>query len=421
MMQSIIPGRSPAASDRYVRALLAGALMLSLLVAGVPSSYAQEGRHEAIQSLLDRRAKAVRDHDRAAFMATIGPEGSEFYAAQGRWFDNISEVPLASYELIADWDAYGDLVRGSDSSRYGSDVAIPRTIERYRIEGVDEKPVNQDLYLTFVQGPRGWTIRSDDDLDRSGFMTARSPWDFSPVTITRKAGLMAIAGQCSGCPQAGGVLDVAHRALRAVDRQWPEPWSRSIPIYIPQGSEQLSRMIQATYPVDNYVAFAFWTGEEGQDPGSRIIVNPSGFDPSDGGRALSILTHEMFHVASLPSSGPFVPNFLEEGYAQLVQYDSDDSVVAGADALAGDHVPHNYEFFVGDGDEVLRVYRSALSIAGFIERRWGIDSLRQIYVRLGKRGVQPGTAMFHLDDVLQRVVGVDAARLESLWRDSIGR
>ncbi len=420
-MPSNVPGPYPVARERSIRALLVGALMISLLVTGAPSSDAQASRDDAIQSLLDRRAKAVRDRDRTAFMATVGPKGSDFYAAQSRWFDNIGDVPLASYELIADWDAYGDLARRSDRGRYGSDVAIPRTIERYRIEGIDEKPVNQDLYLTFVEGSEGWTIRSDTDLDRSGFMTARSPWDFSPVSITRKAGLMAIAGRCPGCPQAGGVLDVAHQALRAVDRYWLEPWSRSVPIYIPQGSEQLSRMIQATYPVDNYVAFAFWTGEEGQDPGSRIIVNPSGFDPSDGGRALSILTHEMFHVASLPSSGPFVPNFLEEGYAQLVQYDSDDSVIAGADALAGDRIPDNYEFFLGDGDDVLRVYRSALSLAGFIEERWGAASLRELYVRLGKRGVQPGTARFHLDDVLERVLDVDATRLESLWRDSIGR
>jgi hypothetical protein len=420
-MPSVALGRSRVALERSIRALLAGALMLSLFIAEAPRTNAQEGRHEEIQSLLDRRAKAVREGDRTAFLATVGPEGSEFYTAQARWFDNIGGIPLANYELIADWETYGDLARGSDRNRYGSDVAIPRTIERYRIEGVDEKPVNQDLYLTFVEGSRGWTIRSDTDLDRFGFMTARSPWDFSPVNITRREGLMAIAGRCSGCPQAGGVLDVAHQALLAVDRHWREPWSRSVPIYVPQGSEQLARMIQATYPVDNYVAFAFWTGEEGQDPGSRIIVNPSGFDPSGDDRALSILTHEMFHVASLPSSGPFVPNFLEEGYAQLVQYDSSNSVIAGADALADGRIPSNYEFFVGDGAEVLGAYRSALSLVGFIEQRWGAASLREIYIRLGKRGIQPGTAPFHLDDVLQRVIGVGTANLERAWRDSIGR
>ncbi len=401
-----------------IGALVAGALMLS---GGTPAQGQTTARIDAIQDLLDRRARALIEHDKQMFLATVGPKGSEFFDKQSSLFDHLSQLPIASYSLIVEPQRYGDLARPSDRDRYAGaeEVAIPLTTESYRLAGYDNDPVAQDVYYTFVQRDDDWRIESDTDLDDLGFNTQRGPWDFSAVDVSRTEHFVGISGDCSGCPTADTALSVAEEALTIVDRFWSQPWSRRVPVYAPQGFEELSSIIQATYPVDNYVAFAFWTGGEGENPGARIIVNPDRFLGADRDRALSILTHELFHAASLPHSGPFIPRFVEEGLAQYVQYEGSDSVIAGADASSAGELPDDYRFFVGSTDALLQTYRTSLSAIGFLAERWGPSKLERFYVRLGRRGNDPGTTRYQLDSAMRDVLGVSSKKFEALWASSI--
>lgn len=401
-----------------IGALVAGALMLS---GGTQAQGQTPAGEDPIQILLDKRARAVLDHDKQAFLATVGPEGSEFFERQASLFDQLGQLPLADYSLIVERKRYGDLVRPADRDRYAGavEVSIPMTTESYRLAGYDKDPVAQDMYYTFVQRDGDWRIESDSDLDDLGFNTQRSPWDFSAIDVARTDHFVGISGDCSGCPSADSALSVAEEALAIVDRFWDQPWRRRVPVYAPQGSEELARIIQATYSVDSYVAFAFWTGGEGENPGARIIVNPDRFVGADRDWALSILTHELFHVASLPHSGPFIPRFVEEGLAQYVQYEGSDSVIAGADASSSGELPHDYRFFVGSSDALLQSYRTSLSAMGFLAERWGPNKLQRLYVQLGRRGHDPGTARYHLDSAMRDVLEVDSKKFEALWASSI--
>ncbi|MGH2729467.1 MAG: hypothetical protein ACRDJI_02540, partial [Actinomycetota bacterium] len=93
----------------------------------------------AIQELLDARADAVMDGDRKAFLSSVAKLSHAFYERQRRLFDWMSSVPFAAYELQADWDRQGDLIRPSDAARYPAPEAatIPVTEERYRIAAFD--------------------------------------------------------------------------------------------------------------------------------------------------------------------------------------------------------------------------------------------------------------------------------------------
>lgn len=405
---------------------VAGALAVGFLLLGLPTSagWAQPSAGEmrrSIDEVLERRSRAILERDRTAFLSTIDRRDEGFVRDQITLFDSIREIPLVSYRLTADWSAYGDLARPSDRQRYGDaeEIAIPLTTLRYRIRAYDDKPVIQDLYFTFVRRGEGWLIAADDDLDDLGFFSAREPWDSGPVVVTETEDFFGVAGRCSGCPQLGGTLTAAAQALGVVNRQWGPRWDRKVPIYAPRGSEELGRIIQATYPLDNYVAFAFWTGGEGQDPGARIIVNPARFAGGDTELAVSVLTHELFHVASLPHSGPFVPNAIEEGYAQYVQYEGSSAVISAADASATGRLPADYVFFLSDPDAVLQAYRTSLSAVGFIAERWGAKALERFYVRLGRAGHDPGTASFHLDRAMRRTLGVGVEKFHRLWASSI--
>jgi hypothetical protein len=69
---------------------------------------------------------------------------------------------------------------------------------------------------------------------------------------------------------------------------------------------------------------------------------------------------------------------------------------------------------------VLGAYRESLSAIGAFVDRWGFHKLVRLYVNLGRRGNVPGTARYHLDASLEKIVGVDRKGFESLWASSIG-
>src|SRR5687768_194336 len=59
-------------------------------VAGVP-----DGR--AVETVLANRATAVREHDRARFLATVASAPAAYQEAQAKVFDNLTRLPLESW------------------------------------------------------------------------------------------------------------------------------------------------------------------------------------------------------------------------------------------------------------------------------------------------------------------------------------
>lgn len=404
------------------RALLVGALLF-FCIAPTPHATGQDlARATSIDELLELRSRAVIEKDRRAFLSTVDPSAERFREDQARIFDWMMALPLASYRLSVDLSLYGDLVRPSDEKRYpGAErVSVPLTIERYRLGGYDPDPVVRDHYFTFVRRDGAWFIASDSDLEDLGFFSARAPWELSEVQVERSPRFISVAGECAVCDSASSLFPLASQALEHVDDWWDQPWHKRVPVLIPSGSADLARMIEATYPVDDFVAFAFWTGADGEPPGARIVVNPQGFEGASADRISSILRHELFHVAALPSSGHFIPLWIEEGFAQYVQYGGSGAVIAASDRVSSGSLPDDIEFFSGTGAEILQVYRESLSATGFLVDRWGWGKAQRLYVKLGERGAVPGTARYHQDDVMKAVLGTTTARFEKLWASSIG-
>jgi len=95
-----------------------GVLLAAVLSAGaaVPSAGAQTAtvtREEAVRQVLAQRVDAVKRGDRAAFLDTVDPSASaEFKVGQGRLYDGLRSLPLASYELRLRTDEVPDLSAG---------------------------------------------------------------------------------------------------------------------------------------------------------------------------------------------------------------------------------------------------------------------------------------------------------------------
>ncbi|MEA2499555.1 MAG: hypothetical protein QOH26_1960 [Actinomycetota bacterium] len=348
----------------------------------------------------------------------------------------MAPLPLQSYELTAAWGRAGDLVRPSDARRYpGADeVAIPVTEERYSIEGFDPQPAAEDLFYTFVKRDDRWLIAEDTDLDDLSFYSARHVWDFGPIEIDRSPHFMVISHPCGagegttdGCqPFSQGIVDIAERALRRTDAYWSLPWQGKVVILVPGSTEELSRMIQATFELDDFVAFAYSTEdvELGYEyTGHRIMLNPTAISGRAESQVLQILAHELTHIASRPVSGPFVPVFVEEGIAEYVGYAGERSLAffdsRVASGLFDRQLPQDYEFLTGGGAEIYNSYQEGQSAVRYFIERWGLEEFLRFYRRLGAKHIAPGLSRWHLDRAMKRTVGVGIDAFGRAWASSI--
>lgn len=402
-------------------------MTLCLSISFVAPAVPQETTDHAagrIEELLGERARALLDRDRAAFLRTIYPGSEDFLRRQTLLFERLSDLPLAGLSLSVDLEAYGDLARPSDEKRYpkADEITIPLTEERYRLDGYDRAAVIQDAYFTFVREGDRWFIGNDSDLDDLALYSQKNPWDLSEVALTAGRRILVVSSGCGGapCPGAGPLVATAEAAIERVDSFWDRPWNKRVPVFAPDDPGDLAEIIQATFPIDNYVAFAFWTGGAGKSEGARIIADPSDFAASSAERVFSVLAHEFTHVATLPYRGSFMPRFLDEGFAQIVQYGGPSSILDSAVGAAGSvGLPEDYEFFIGDAAGVQLVYRESFSAASFIAEEWGPDALTRLYRRVGRAGVGPGTADHHVNEAFRRVLGSDIAAFEEAWASSI--
>ncbi len=132
---------------------------------GQQTNNAVVAQRAGIGDLLERRGKAIRDHDKAAFLALIDPTAEQFRVDQGQLFDRLSHVPFStwSYELAGDGPALPKdrlvaLPKGSTIARVRLD---------YQLAGSDSD-VEREQYLTVV--PRGgqWLLAGDTTRLKAG-------------------------------------------------------------------------------------------------------------------------------------------------------------------------------------------------------------------------------------------------------------
>jgi hypothetical protein len=416
------------------RAHLCAALVALVTLAGVTytSPASAGGRAAAIRSLLDRRAEAWAERDESGFMATVSRDSRDFRRRQRDLFEWSAEVPFASYRLDADWERTGDLATGRDRRRYAADdVVLLHVLERYRIEGYDPAPAVEDLFFTFVERNGTWSIANDSDVADVGLLSARHLWDFGPVEAQRSEHFLLLRHPCgskAGCVEIPPTfLATAEDALDQVARYWTVPWVRRVAIVAPSTTAELGRIVQATFELDDFVAFAYSTYDPDQDfhlTGHRIMLNWAQIAGRDEASLRSILSHELLHIATRGSTGPFVPTFVEEGIADYVGHDADPAALTflESEVAAGRfdrRIPEDFEFLTGDGTDIFLSYQEAHSALRYIATRWGLDRMVRFYRRLGGPKLAPGTVSYHIDQALRDVVGLSYSAFESAWASSI--
>lgn len=385
-------------------------------------------RHVLIKEVLTERARAVRDRNRTAFLATVDTRSGAFRRQQSRVFRRLTSLPLGNYGLTL---ASGkkDLAKPRHERRYqaADDVFIPHVEERYRIRGIDDADFLGDAYFTFVLRNDSWLIAADDDL-RGESTTDRNPWDFGRLTTTRSKHFLMVQHPCRepGCIEVGeSFLDLAEAALTRVEEHWLEPWNKRVVVFVTSTQPELSTILDVEFDVGRFVAFSYAPNRtRGYSP-ARIVVSRVGLSERSSESLLIVLAHELTHVATRRPSGPDIPLWVEEGLAEWTSRSSND----GADLYFSDqvatgavrpHLPRDRDFRSGGEDELFVNYQSSRSAVRYFIERYGYERFVSFYKALGDSHERPGSTAEHVDRTMRRFIGLDARQFEAQWADTIG-
>ena len=284
---------------------------------------AQAERVEAVERLLSDRAQAIRRRDRVAFLAGIdtSPEAKPFRTRQAAVFAALEDVPIGSWSYEVDpvrerpADPRVDRLRGP--GWWAPDVVL-----RYALKGYDPEPTIAEQYFTFVQRDGRWLLASDDDFKEVGSASTPGIWDGGDVVVVRGKRSLVL-----GHPKSKGVLrrvaDVVDEAVPRVSKVYGSGWGQKVVVLVPDTSAELAELLDTRSDFSQIaaVATAEVVGGEGFSPvGDRVIVNPPNFAKLGRLGQQVVLTHEVTHVATRKTSGPLVPTWVVEGFADYVGY-----------------------------------------------------------------------------------------------------
>lgn len=376
-----------------------------------------------IEDLLRTRAQALNSSDREAFMSTLDPRNAEFVGAQERLFNSVVKLPISNFALKL-FDDEPELTREKDRRKYGDQVIVAPVIERYVLNGYDERPAIRELILTFVKQGQEWRIASDTDTEDLGEFTDRDLWEFGDV-VTRTSAHFILLLHPEEASFAEELLASAEAALPAVDHVWQSEWSKKTPILVPSTKAELERLIEATFDVSNFVAFAT-SGLDREDAdawdvvGTRIILNRQNFLRHNQQGRTRILVHELVHVATRGATGPFLPAFAEEGLAEL----SGTLTTPILDRKVKDgrfdrRLPEDWEFTAGEGGDILTSYQESVSAFKYMKEKFGIEGVNRFYLALGRVRLEPGTGEYRLGKAFQDALGVAFNDFESQWASAV--
>ena len=401
------------------RTVLCAALVASVLTGNAGAQTATVTtvtRDEAVRRVLAQRGEAVMRGDRAAFLDTVDPVATdEFKTAQGRLYDGLRSLPLASYELVLRTDEAPDLAAGL-AARYPTAEAVflPPIEAEYRLTGIDAIDALDGYYYTFLLREGRWRIVSDRDLEDVGLPSARNLWDYGPVNQERTEHFTVLHDPADR-ERARTLATLCEQGYARLTSVFGRTVPRQIVVVLPHSLDQLREILQATFDLSNFVAFASASVDRDdgwQSTAPRVYVQDANLSRSRRDYQLQTFHHEFTHVAAFPLAGPFVPSWIHEGLADWMAGGREDPTeVDGTDGV----LPDDWEFTTGGGESILRAYEESTSAVAFLAAEKGPNAPLDLLVRTGEVRVAPGTSEYRVDQALRAVYGAGLEQFQKDW------
>ncbi|HEX9695580.1 MAG TPA: hypothetical protein VGB64_04630 [Actinomycetota bacterium] len=406
---------------------VAVALALTVLVAAPAASRGQTPANSdaAIAAMLDERARAVRDGDLAAFDRTMAGGRAEFVARERTGFRRMRLLPIGDYRLEPNREEFGDLARDRDRVGGFDETRIVQAVERIALRGFDATAENEDLYLTVVRAGASWTVYDDAGVEDIGLLSIRHLWDFGEIEMKQSDGILVVHHPAERAA-AGPVLTMAQRARATARRGWPLGWTDPIVVMIPSTVGELERILQTTFDLTQFVAFAASSVDRADGyrlTGHRIFLHWPNFRRYSARFQEQVLAHEFTHLATRAIAGPNITAIFDEGIAQVYGEGGGETTQMArrvrARTLPGALVPDWY-FTAGPRDDIFLAYEEAASFIAYLNGRFGRDAGARAYRALGTIDpVTHGTWRYHLDRVTVSLFGESFPALERAWLESV--
>ena len=369
-----------------------------------PAVAAEQARTAEVEALLAERGRALLARDRAAFLATVDPAATALRARQESVFDALAQVPIGTWDYVL--QAGPQAPDAQLDRRYGvGNWWAPAVSLAHALAGFDDRPLLAEHHLTFVLRDGRWLLGADDDFAEVGRQTPDALWDRGPVVAERARGVLVL-GHPESRTLMRNVIRLVTAAIPKVDAVWGAAnWSREVVAIVPRDAKELSGLLGGGTELTGIAAVATAEVDGGQvyaPYGDRVLLNPTTFTTlSQLGRQV-VLTHEVTHVATRRATGPAVPSWLAEGFADHVAYTGVDvplSVAARAlrkDVRAG-RVPMTLPGdadFDGGNERLAQAYEAAWLAVEQLADEHGDAKLLRFYRAVGAaRGVEPETAV----------------------------
>ena len=392
---------------------------------------ARAERERAVRQLLADRAGAIVRRDKRSFLAVVDPAASDLRARQSALFDALEEVPLQVWRYRLDVtterpaDAVLDRTYGRDRW-WAPDVAL-----EYAIAGFDERPTAAEHHLTFVKRDGRWLLGADDDFEAVGLPTPRALWDRGPV-VSERVGDVLVLGRPTARGLLRNVASLTAAAVPQVDAVWGSGWRRGAVVLVPTSGGEMSELLGSDGDLSQIAAVAtaeLSGGADEFDPsGDRILVNPDTFNRLGQLGRRVVLTHELSHVATRRATGPAVPAWLAEGFADYIGYrDVDLPLALSARELRKDvragrlpaALPQDGDF-QGGNVSLAQAYEQSWLAVRLLAEQHGEAGLLRFYRAVGARrgGVKAADAV---EEALRAELGTSTAALTKAWRSSLQR
>ncbi|MEU8120277.1 hypothetical protein AB0C21_16350 [Spirillospora sp. NPDC049024] len=355
---------------------------------------------ETAAAVLANRARAVRDGDRMAFLASVGDAPAAFRDAQALMYGNLRKLPL---------EGWRERIVNTEAMDGGN--AVVRIEVRYRLRGFDRSDVARTRYLTLA--PRGgtWTVVGDGT--SRGLTDDVDIWDSGPLTVVRgRAGL--VIGDGTGLDRIAARLDAAVPVVTSVVGKG---WAQRVVALVPADASLASALAGPGQSLGQIAALATIAPGDGRGE-DRVIISPGTFGRlNELGRNV-VLTHELTHVATGGARDRRTPLWLIEGFADYVGYRR---VKISTRSAAGElrrevsagRAPSALpaaDAFAGGSPRLSQAYQEAWLACRMVADRYGEAALVRLYRAAGRA---PEAA------ALRDVLGLTRERFTALWRDYV--
>jgi hypothetical protein len=376
-----------------------------------------------VNSLLQRRSRAVLTRDRAAFLATVDPSGQAFRAGQAVLFDNLAKVPLEGWkESLAD----------TRPAVAADDGWTARLRLVYRLRGFDRRDLVYTEYLTFDQRHgSGWVISGDGAAH--GLRDDPQIWSGGDLTVVRgrRSIVLAEDGAATGQDahaRTAELHDIADRldaGVGTVSGVVGDRWSRHVVALVPATEQKAEALAGDMRNLGDIAALATITGDAGgrATGEDRVVITPTAFGRLNALGRHVVLTHELVHVAMGGARDSRTPMWLIEGLADYVGYkDAGVATKAAGRELAGliasgdlPSAPPGRTEFAGSGDRLSAAYEEAWLACRMVAERYGEDALVRLYRTAEAEPGEAGDPRTE-DRALRTVLGIGSSRFDELWR-----